>query len=171
MNPMKEIRIEKVTLNVGAGKDQIKLKKSIQLLKNLTGIEPVKTITQKRIAGWGLRPGLPIGCKITLRNNEAKDLISRLLKAKENKLQVSCVDNSGNISFGIPEYIDIPDAKYDPEIGILGLQVSLTLQRPGFRIKRRKIMKRKIPMKHRISREDSISFLAKEFKVKVGEDE
>ena len=53
MNLMREIRIEKVTLNVGAGKDQDKLKKAQKLLKHITGIEPIKTITQKRIAGWG----------------------------------------------------------------------------------------------------------------------
>lgn len=168
MNSMREIRIEKVTLNIGAGKDQNKLKKSETLLKNLTGITPVKTITQKRIAGWGLRPGLPIGCKITLRKANAKVLLGRLLQAKENTLNLSSIDDSGNISFGIHEYIDIPDAKYDPDIGIMGLQVSITLGRPGFRIKRRKIMKRKISKKHKISREDAIDYLKKEFKIKIG---
>ncbi len=169
MNLMKTIRIEKLTLNIGAGKDQNRLAKSVKLLKSLTGIEPVKTITQKRIAGWGLRPGLPIGCKLTLRKESAKNLLLRLFKAKENKLSETSVDNAGNISFGIAEYIDIPDAKYDPEIGITGLQVSVTLERPGYRIKRRKIMKRKITSGHKISKEDAINFLLKEFKVSVGE--
>jgi len=67
MNPMKVIRIEKITLNIGAGKDQNRLDKAKILLKHVTGIEPVKTVTKKRIPNWGLRPGLPIGCKITLR--------------------------------------------------------------------------------------------------------
>lgn len=166
---MRQIRIEKVTLNIGAGKDQDKLKKSIKLLQNLTNITPVKTITQKRIAGWGLRPGLPIGCKLTLRKDKAKTILKRLFQAKENKLSDSEIDNSGNISFGIHEYIDIPEAKYDPDIGIMGLQISVTLERPGFRIKRRKIMKRKISKKHRISKEDAIDYLQKEFKIKLGE--
>jgi len=169
MGSMKKIRIEKLTLNIGAGKDQQVLNKGIKLLKIITGIEPVKTITQKRIAGWGLRPGLPIGCKLTLRNEEAKKLLSRLFKAKNNNLSLTSVDNSGNISFGIHEYIDIPDAKYDPEIGIMGLQASLTLERPGFRIKRRKIMKRKVSNKHKINREDAINYLEKEFKITVGD--
>ncbi len=171
MNSMRKIRIEKLTLNIGAGKDQAKLKKGRKLLKQLTGIEPVNTITQKRVAGWGLRPGLPIGCKITLRKDGAKGMFSRLLKAKENKLDTSCIDDSGNISFGIHEYIDIPEAKYDPEIGIIGLQVSITLERPGFRIKRRKLVKKKIPRTHKIKKDDAIGFLEKEFKVKVGEKE
>lgn len=169
MNAMRQIRIEKLTLNIGAGKDQNKLKKGQKLLKHLTGIDSVNTITQKRIAGWGLRPGLPIGCKITLRNEDAGKMLARLLKAKENHLDLSCVDDSGNISFGIHEYIDIPDAKYDPEIGIIGLQASITLERPGFRIKRRKLVKRRIPLSHKISKEDTIEFLKKEFKVAIGE--
>ncbi|MBU0666252.1 MAG: 50S ribosomal protein L5 [Nanoarchaeota archaeon] len=170
MNLMREIRIEKVTLNVGAGKDQDKLKKAQKLLKHITGIEPIKTITQKRIAGWGLRPGLPIGCKITIRKKPAVVLLKRLIKAKENKLAKTTFDDFGNISFGILEYIDIPETKYDPELGMMGLQASITLERPGFRIKKRKLMKRKIPLSHKITRKDAINFIKKEFNAKVGEE-
>ena len=142
-NAMREIKVEKVTLNIGAGKDNIKLEKGIKLLKNLTEGVPVKTFTNKRIPEWGLRPGLPIGCKITLRKEKVKGIIPRLLDAKEFMLKETNFDNFGNISFGIPEYIDIKEAKYEPEIGIMGLEVCITLERPGFRIKRRKRMIKK----------------------------
>jgi large subunit ribosomal protein L5 len=168
---MKEIRIEKLTLNIGAGKEQAVLEKGITLLKNITGLSPVKTITQKRIANWGLRPGLPIGCKITFRREKAKELAKRLLLAKNNVLSKNNFDNNGNVSFGIHEYIDIPDVKYDPKIGIMGLQASLTLQRPGFRIKRRKIMKRHIPRKHGISQEESIKFMKDNFTIMIKEEQ
>ncbi len=171
MNVMKNIKIEKLTLNIGCGKDQSRLDKAIKLLKNITGIDPVKTLTKKRIPEWGLRPGLAIGCKITLRKKAAKDLLIRLLKAKENRLKESSFDESGNISFGIGEYIDIPDVKYDPEIGIIGLEACLTLERKGFRIKRRKKLKKKIPKKHSIMKEYAIDFMQKEFNVKIGEEE
>ena len=121
MNPMKKISVEKITLNFGAGKDQKLLEKGSKLLKNLTGIKPVKTTTQKRIPGWGLRPGLSIGCKITLRGKKADELLIRLVKAKDNQLKPSCFDNNGNVSFGIHEYIDIPKSEYDPDIGIIGI--------------------------------------------------
>ena len=75
MNPMKTIKLEKVTLNIGAGKDQAKLEKGMLLLKNITNISPVKTFTKKRIPDWGIRPGLPIGCKLTLRKKKALDLL------------------------------------------------------------------------------------------------
>jgi len=168
---MKQIRIAKVTLNVGAGKDQKVLEKGVKLLKNLTGINPIKTITQKRIQGWGLRPGLPIGVKITLRGKAAQELISRLIFAKDYVLQENYFDENGNISFGIQEYVDIKDAKYDTEIGMMGLQTSITLTRPGFRVKTRKLRKRKIGEKHKITKEEAINFMKEQFKVKMGEEE
>jgi len=170
-SPMRQIRIEKLTLNIGAGKEQAILDKGIILMKNITGVNPVKTITRKRIANWGLRPGLPIGCKITFRRGMAAELLKRLLTAKDNLLSKNNFDDNGNISFGIHEYIDIPDVKYDPKIGIMGLQASLTLQRPGFRIKRRKIMKRKIPRCHTISQGDAIKFMKDNFNIKIEEEE
>ena len=168
---MKQIRLVKLTLNIGAGKEQAVLERGVALIKQITGVEPVKTITQKRIPGWGLRPGLPIGCKITLRGEEASKLAKRLLVAKSNTLSKNNFDEEGNVSFGIKEYIDIPETKYDPKIGIMGLQASLTLERPGFRVKKRKIMKRIIPRGHRISREESIGFMKDTFGVKLKEEQ
>ncbi len=169
MNPMKTIRIEKVTLNIGAGKDQNKLEKGRILLKHITGIEPVKTVTKKRIPTWGLRPGLAIGCKITLRKSDAKQLLVKLLEAKDKQLAESQFDNSGNISFGISEYIDIPGVKYDPKVGIIGLQVCVTLERPGFRVKKRSLGKAKIPKDHSIGKEEAMDFMKQEFAVSIGE--
>tara|TARA_Y100000310_G_C20538470_1_gene742051 strand:+ start:169 stop:675 length:507 start_codon:yes stop_codon:yes gene_type:complete len=166
---MKKINVEKVTLNVGAGTDQAKLQKGISLLKNLTGIEPMKTITKKRIPEWGLRPGLPLGCKITLRGKTAVELLKRLLEAKDNQLKNRQFSKDGTISFGIPEYIDIAGLKYDPEIGIMGLEVCITLQRPGFRVKRRSLKRKKIPKHHQIEKQEAIEFMENEFKISLGE--
>jgi len=168
---MKTIRIEKLTLNIGAGKSQERLDKGIKLIKNMTGVAPVKTFTNKRIPNWGLRPGLAIGCKLTLRKKKAAELLRRLLQAKENRLKPSQFDNEGNVAFGIPEYIDIPGVEYDPTIGITGLEVCLTLERPGFRVKKRSFRQTPIPKSHRIRKEDSIEYMKKEFNVKVGEEE
>ena len=167
---MRQVRIEKLTLNIGAGKDQNVLEKGIKVLKSITGLDPVKTITNKRLAGWGLRPGLPIGCKLTLRNEPAASILSRTLDARSHKLIPSQFDDNGNLSFGVPEYIDIKDAKYDPEIGIMGLQVCVTFERPGFRVKRRKIMPKKIPKHHRVTREEAMDFMKKNFNVQIEEE-
>ncbi|MEM4282344.1 MAG: 50S ribosomal protein L5 [Candidatus Woesearchaeota archaeon] len=167
MNPMKKIRIEKVTLNIGAGKDQAKLERGIALLKHITGRTPIKTVTKKRIPEWGLRPGLPIGCKLTLRKAAAHELLQRLLRAKKLELNESQFDAAGNISFGIEEYIDIPNVAYVPEIGIMGLQVCVTLERPGYRVKRRRLMRAEIGKKHLIAKQEAMEFMKKEFGVKI----
>ena len=169
MNPMQTVRLEKLTLNIGAGKEPAKLEKGISLLKAITGIDPLKTVTMKRIPSWGLRPGLPIGCKITLRREKAKELLGRLLKARENKLRPSQFDDHGNIAFGIHEYIDIPGVAYDPKIGVMGLQVCVTLEKPGYRIKRRKLMPRRIPSCHWVTRDEAIAFLREHFNITVEE--
>jgi len=93
MNQMKQISVEKITLNIGAGKDQAKLEKGMKLIKHITSYTPVKTFTKKRIQEWGLRPGLAIGCKLTLRNNKAMELLKKFLEAKDNMLNVSNLDN------------------------------------------------------------------------------
>jgi large subunit ribosomal protein L5 len=167
MNPMRTIRIEKVTLNIGAGKDQSRLEKGLVLLKYIGNATPVKTVTKKRIQEWGLRPGLAIGCKLTLRKDRATSMLPKLLEAVNNKLTDKQFDENGNIAFGIPEYIEIPGVKYDPKIGIMGLQVCVTLERPGFRIKKRRMLVRKIPPSHRISKEDAIKFMTSNYKINM----
>ena len=168
-NPMRKITVEKITLNVGAGKDENTLKKGIKLITQLAGKEPIKTTAKKRIPNWGLRPGLPIGCKLTLRGKEAEDMIVRMLKAKENILNEKQFDNNGNVAFGVPEYIDITGAKYDPEIGIMGLEIAITLTRPGFRIKARKLKTKSVGKAHRITKEEAIDFMKTKFNAKIGE--
>lgn len=167
---MKNIRIEKVTLNIGAGKDQARLEKGLLLLKIISNATPIKTVTNKRIQEWGLRPGLPIGCKVTLRKDKAIKLLPRLLDAVENKLSERQFDNNGNIAFGVNEYIGIQGVKYDPKIGVMGLEVCITLERPGYRIKRRRVLARKIPTRHKISKQEAIDFMSNQFNIKV-EDE
>jgi large subunit ribosomal protein L5 len=170
-NPMLNIRVQKLTMNIGTGKDQVALEKAQKLLNTISGVTSVRTVTQQRIAAWGLRPGLPIGVKVTLRKDKALGLIPRLLYAKDNKLAENNFDDNGNVSFGMKEYTDIRDARYDPEIGSMGLQCSITLERPGTRIKNRKLLKRIIPVRHRVNKEDAIQFMRETFKVTLASDE
>ncbi|MEW6063188.1 MAG: 50S ribosomal protein L5 [Nanoarchaeota archaeon] len=167
MNVMREIKIEKVTLNIGVGKPGEQLDKAMKLLNNITGSKILQTKSMKRIPDWGVRPNLAIACKATIRGKSAVDLLKRLFKAINNKISFSKFDNNGNFSFGISEYIDIPGLEYDVDVGIIGMDVAVTLERPGFRIKRRRLKQRKIPLRHRISREEGIEFVQKKFGVVV----
>jgi large subunit ribosomal protein L5 len=163
---MKEIKIVQISLNIGSGKDEDKLKKGLKLLKKIANQEPITTTTKKRIPGWGLRPGLNIGCKVTIRKN-TEEMLKRLLAARENTLSQKNFDAQGNFSFGIPEYIDILGMEYDPDLKIMGLEAAVTLERPGFRIKKRKIRTKKIGKYHKISKEEAIQFVQKKFDTKV----
>jgi len=169
MNKSRDIKVAKLTLNIGAGKSTDKLEKGLKLLSMLTDNNPVKTKAKKRIAGWGIRPGLPIGCKVTVRGPKAAELLKQLLGALDNKLKEKQFDNEGNIAFGIREYIDIPGVEYDPEIGVLGLQVCATLERQGFRIKKRRLKTRKLGLKHRISKEEAMEYMKSNFAVEFEE--
>ena len=163
---MREIRIEKLTLNIGVGEAGDKLENAFNLMKRITNRKPVKTYAKKRVPNWNIRPGLPIGVKVTLRGKEAEELLKRLFKAVD-KIKMSQFDNDGNLSFGIKEYIHIPGVKYDPHIGIYGMDVCVTLERPGYRVKRRRYLNRKIGKKHKITKEEAAKFFEEKFGVKV----
>lgn len=167
-NPMRTIRIEKVTLNIGCGTDEAKLEKARKLLEYLTGRKPLITKSKRR-STFGVAKAKPIGVKVTLRKEKTVEFLKRTLAAVENRLKVSQFDSEGNFSFGIKEYIDIPNAKYRHDIGMMGLDVSVTLERPGFRIKRRRIRKRKIPTKHKINKNEVMGWVKNNFGVEIVE--
>jgi len=164
-NIMREIRVEKVTLNMGCGTDKNKLDRAKKLLETLSGQKVLTTLSRKR-STFGVVKGRPIGVKVTLRKERALKFLRGALSAVDNELKESQIDD-GNFSIGIKEYIDLPDVQYDPEVGIIGLDVCVTLERPGFRIMRKKIKKSKISKKHKITKTETIEWLKKNFGVKI----
>jgi large subunit ribosomal protein L5 len=166
LNKMKEISIEKLTLNIGVGEAGDKLEKAYSLLKTLTGRTPVKIVTNKRIPKWNVRPGVSIGTKVTLRKGY-DELLKRLLLFKEYTLKKSCFDSYGNISFGVDEYVHIPGVKYDPKMPMFGLNATITLKRRGYRIRDRRLNCKRIPRNHRISQSEAIGFFENKYEVKV----
>jgi large subunit ribosomal protein L5 len=164
-NPMREIRIEKVTLNIGCGEGGEKLERAVKLLEKLTGKKIVVTKTHKRTT-FGMAKNRPIGCKVTLRKQDAIDFLKKAFAAIENKLPASCFDELGNFSFGIKEYIDLPGMKFDPDIGIFGMDVCVTLERRGYRVKRKRL-KSKVGKKHLISKQEAIEWVKREFEVEI----
>jgi large subunit ribosomal protein L5 len=163
---MQKISIEKLVVNMGIGSDAEKMKRGEKIIELITERKPVKTFGAKRIPDWGVRPGVPLGLKVTLRNEKAIEFLKEALKAKENVIKAKSFDKEGNFGFGIKEHIDIPGIKYDPKLGILGFDVLVTLKKAGYRVKVRKIRKEKLGKKQRITKEEAINFI-KEFGVEV----
>ncbi|MEK6820830.1 MAG: 50S ribosomal protein L5 [archaeon] len=168
-NTMRAIRLEKVTVNMGVGATGEPLQKAGDILKKITGVKPVQTKCKVKIPTWGIREGLPIGVKVTLRKKKAEEFLKLALQAKENKLLKRNFDKNGSFGFGVKEYIDLPGTKYDPKMGIRGFDVLVTLERPGFRIKKRRIRPAKIGVSHTISRDDAVAFMEKNYNISVME--
>jgi large subunit ribosomal protein L5 len=171
MNIMKEIQIQKVTLNFGAGKPGQDLEKGKILLTKISGMKPAETRTKKRIPGWSLRPNLVIGAKVTMRGPKSYEVLAALLEAKDFMLSQKAFDNNGNFSFGVHEYLDIPTLDYIPEVGMKGLEIAVTLQRKGgARLTRRALQKKKIPQRHRVSKIEALKFAKAKLKVQISEE-
>ena len=164
---MKKISLNKIVLNMGIGKSGEPIETGKTALVQITGKKPNTRNAKKSQRDWGGRKGEPIGVAVTVRGNDATELLKKLLVAKEDQINKKAFDNEGNLSFGIKEHIDIPGIKYDPKVGILGLEVAISLTRPGFNIKLRSKHKAKIGKNHRITKNDAIKFLTEEFKVKI----
>ncbi|MBI4043787.1 MAG: 50S ribosomal protein L5 [Candidatus Diapherotrites archaeon] len=166
-NPMQRVFIAKVTLNMGVGQTGEELKRAEQILQRVSNHKTVQTICKVKQPEWGIREGIPIGVKTTLRGGHASAFLKQALQANGNELNARSFDRLGNFGFGVKEYIDLPGAKYDPKLGIRGLDVLVTLEKPGYRVKKRKVRTRPIGKRQLVGREEAIEFVKKEFGVKV----
>jgi len=166
-NPMKKISLEKVVLNMGLGRSGDIIQTAKIALDHITGKKSNSREAKETQRDWGIRKGEPIGVSVTVRGEDAKELLKRLLEAKGNQVRGKSFDNFGNYSFGINEHIDIPGVKYDPKVGILGLGISVTLTRPGYGIRKRSKHKANVGKHHIIKAQEAKDYLIKEFGVTV----
>lgn len=164
---MKRISVDKVVINIGVGKSGEPMEKAKKALVELTGRQPAVRGAKKTVRDFGIHQGEPIGALVTLRRDTAVDFVKRVLAAKKNTLKESSFDNFGNISLGIHEHIDIPGTKYNPEIGIFGMDVNIVLSRPGYRIARKSRKSSLIGRTHRITKEEAINFFKEQFGAEV----
>lgn len=164
---MKRIEVDKVVVNIGVGKSGEPIEKARKALTELTGNKPAVRGAKKTVRDFGIHQGEPIGAMVTMRRDQATEFLKRVIAAKKNVLKESSFDGFGNISIGIHEHIDIPGTKYNPEIGIFGMDVNVVLVRPGYRIARKSRKRAKIGKSHRITKEDAISFFKEQFGAEV----
>jgi len=156
-NPMLVPRIVKIVVNISVGGSSERLDKAVKLLNQLTGSKPIIRHAKKTIREFGISRRQPIATVVTLRGSKAYEFLRKALTAINNTIKEESFDNYGNISFGIKEHLLIPGVRYDPDIGIFGMDVAITVERPGYRVlKRRRCRVKSIPKRHRVSKEESM---------------
>lgn len=157
-NPMKEVLVDKVVINIGVGESGERLQKAYNMLEELVQQKPAVTYAKKTIKNFGIRKGEAIGIKVTLRGEKALKFLQDALTVKEMKLSRKSVSD-GSFSFGIAEHIDLPGVKYDPDVGIFGMDVCVSLRKRGYRVARRRRKNSKIATSHRVTKQETIRFL------------
>lgn len=166
-HPMLKPRIEKVVVNLNVGKSGEPLEKANKVLKEITGHTPVKKKAKKTIRDFGIREGESIAVVVTLRRQEAIDFLKKVLPVVDNKVSRNSFDARGNFAFGLKEHIEIPGVKYDPEIGIFGMDVCVTVNRPGQRVKIRRKENKPIGASHTLTPEESVVFVRQTLGVEI----
>lgn len=164
---MTDIKIDKVVLNMGIGSNEDMAQNAKLLLEKLTGRKPVTTVSKKRQPEFKLRKGQAIGAMVTLRNKEAADMLKRALDANDGIIKRGAIANN-TLSFGVKEYIYFQGVKYDPKIGMLGLNVNASFTRKGRRIELRKRKRSGQGAKHKkIANEVIAAYLEKNLGAKM----
>jgi large subunit ribosomal protein L5 len=165
--PMLRPRIEKVVVNLNVGKSGEPLEKAFRVLQEITGQKPVKKNAKISIRDFGIRNGEPIACVVTLRRQPAIDFLKKVLPVIDNKISQRSFDDRGNFAFGLKEHIEIPGVKYDPDVGIFGMDICVTINRPGDRVSDRRKRKAKVGHKHVLTPEESIFFTKQTLGVEI----
>lgn len=166
MNIMQKPYISKIVLSAGAtGPDLIKAKKLLELLSKRHA-QIIKAGPKRRIPELGVKPGLELGTRVTLRGEAALQLLRRCLSAIDNTIKRKQIA-SNHFSFGIEEYIDIPDMEYVRDIGIRGFNVTVVFERPGRRVSFKKIKRGTLPVRHHVKAEEIAQFMEDSFKTKL----
>lgn len=152
-------RIEKVVVNISVGKSGEPLERATKVLKEIAGQTPCKRKAKTSIRDFGIRKGESIACIVTLRKERAIEFLKKALPVVDNKLSSKSFDSQGNFSFGLKEHIELPGVRYDPDVGIFGMDICVSVIRPGYRVKRRRMEKAKIGSKHVLTPEESMAFV------------
>ena len=162
---MREPRVEKVVVHMGVGQGGRELANAEEILGDVAGQQPVRTQARETVGEFDIREGDPIGAKVTLRDEAAREFLETALEF--TGLSRSQFDDTGNFSFGVEEHTDFPSQEYDPNVGIYGLDVTVNLVRPGYRVSKRDKASRSIPSGHRLDVADAVAFVETEFDVEV----
>jgi large subunit ribosomal protein L5 len=168
-NPHRQVRVLKAVVNSGVGESGEPLTKAQRVLQMVTGQKPVQTRSHSTNRDFGIRKGQAIGAKVTLRGPAAVEFLGRAFDARDKQLDGDSIDRNGNFSFGIADYTDFAGMKYDPAIGIHGMDVAVEMGRGGYRVRNRRQQARPVPRRLRSTADDTREYLRRAFGVTIVE--
>ena len=165
VNRWRSLRLIKVVVNIGVGESGERLQKAGRILGMLTHQKSVLTRARLTNRDLGIRRGQEIGTKVTLRGTAAHDFLVRAFEARDRQFDIDSIDADGNFSLGIRDYTDFTGMKYDPAIGIFGMDISVEMGRAGWRVRDRRLRRQTLPHDVRVRPAETRQFLLDRFGV------
>merc|ERR1711865_1072975 len=148
-NVMREIKVDKMIINIAVGEAGDRLTKAVRVLQQLSDQQPVENKARYTVRTFGIRRNEKIATHVTIRGEKALDF-----------------SETGNFGFGVNEHIDL-GLKYDPNTGIYGMDFFIVLCRAGFRVGRKKRKRGVVGINHRITKAEAIEWVRTKFQAEI----